>query len=203
LSEGFSLSVNTNNPVPDIRTAIHPTPDDVRNDAFVHRQLEADQSFAERAAAIRLQAGIRENIEGIGLEVGVFTLDQPGVEHSNFYAVLIERAGEGAGAAAPGILTIPNTVTSGGEMQMRALALFRDASGETSRDVSTEATWQLSDPSLGVLSPTGLFRAHPGAVGTVDIVARWNDGTHEHSGTFTITVSDVTIDTSATLDIIQ
>lgn len=202
VSEGFSFNLNTKNPVSDLRSVIHPTPDEVRNDAFIHRQLDLDKEFAARAAAIRQEGGIRDDIQGIGLEAGVLTLNMPGVQHSNFFAVAV-TAPSAQSTASPSVIALPTMVQAGGEIQLQANAMFRDATGESSRDVSSEAIWQVSDPSLGVLSPTGLFQAYPDAAGTIDIVARWNDGTHEHSGMIHILVGgEIVVTTEATLEIV-
>lgn len=177
LEQGFTVNYNTRNPPTNAPAATMPTPDDTRNDAFVREQLKADQTFAAEAAKLRRDAGMIEDVSGVGLEAGPYTLDEPGVEHSGFTYVLIE--------AVDGKTMDDGTVVmlDDSDQQFKAYAVFMDANGERRVDVTDRGVvWQLEDPSVGVMGSTGLFHSAPGFMGDVYLVARYNDGTHEHSG---------------------
>ncbi|MCL4732454.1 FecR domain-containing protein [Patescibacteria group bacterium] len=176
LSEGFTTDFDTRNPPQDFPSVILPTTDDDRNEPFVRRQLKADAIFAEEASRIRRDAGIQEDVSRVGHEAGVFTLDEPSAVHSGFQRVEIEAVD-------------PKTLDDGtvvmlddSDQAFRAYAIFIDARGERRDDITARATWQLGNSDTGVLSPTGLFHSAAGYMGGVNIVARYNDGTHEHSG---------------------
>jgi hypothetical protein len=108
------------------------------------------------------------DIAGIGEEAGPYTLAFE--EHSNFQGVRIEG---------PVQLSVDDVVG------FRAFAYFSDGSPE--QEVTDLDVWQLSDPTRASIDDAGTLVGL--APGEVAVVARWNDGTHEHSGTVTVRVS--------------
>lgn len=174
LEEGFSLRFDPGRPPRDISAAVVPTPDDVRNDPWIRRELAADAAFAKRAADVRRAYGADERPDGIGSEAGPYTLDSQG--HSNFRTVRVSVA-DGS-----------RSVAAGSSIGLAALAVFTEPAGERTEDVTTRATWQVSDARLATIDGRGRLSVKPEAFGTITVVARWNDGTHEHSGSVALSI---------------
>lgn len=174
LEEGFSLRIDPGNPPRDLSSAVFPTPDEVRNDPWIRKQLAADASFAKRAAEIRRAYGSDDTADGIGAEAGPYTLDSR--EHSNFRTVRVS-ATDGS-----------RSVAAGSSVGLSAVAVFTEPAGERMEDVTTRAAWQISDSRLGMIDANGRLTVKPESFGMITIVARWNDGTHEHSGFLTLSI---------------
>jgi len=188
LEPGFSASLNLASLPSSLMNAVQPTTDDVRNDHWVQSQLRKDVDFAKRASAIRRENGSNDQAGNIGKELGPFLLDQVGAQHSGFHGIAI---------SAP-----TQIVSVGGTLQLKADALITDATGqEATKDVTALANWQVSDRSIASIDAAGVLTATQ-KNGPVMIVARWNDGTHEHSGTFVVSIgAGVQIDTTSSLEI--
>lgn len=174
---GFTAEFQTDRPPANIATALSPTPDEVRDDFWIRYQLKADEDFANRAIDIRNQNGTDETAGTIGYEAGPFTLDLPNTQHSGFYHVKITTDGG-------------TSVASGGSLQLHAFPEFNSPDGTTSShaEVTGQATWQVSDSSLGSVDGDGVFHADATANGIETVIARWNDMTHEHSGSIQLVV---------------
>lgn len=185
IESGFSANFYTEQPPQDLKRALLPTSDEVRDDYFVRRQLRADEDFAKRANEERRRLGLpTQDIHTIGHEAGAFVLDQPGMMHSGYRMIEI----------------VPDdrqtTLTLGQPIFVRGYAIFEDERGHRSQDVTTLASWQAYNPDQGFVDEPmfqlsdNRLRLTPTATGTLTIIARWNDGTHEHSGTMTFTVGE-------------
>ena len=231
LQPGFSMTLEKTSGQKKIgcEETIHPTPDDVRNDHFVRAALKSDEEFATRATQARINIFKKEpsfipfllrqlgreirlklstnpnelqavydrfNMDyvtpealvpvNIGSEAGPFTMNEPNATHSNFGGVRV--------------LSEQRLVTAGQTVQLRAFAFFSDGTAE--KDVTSLATWESSDQRVGQISKDGMLRTFK--EGTLTVVARWNDGTHEHSNTMTVVINpEITITNNALLKILQ
>lgn len=148
-----------------------------------------DQDFAQQAIKERNTLGTDEKATGIGDEAGPYTLNQPGVVHSGYHGILITPE-NGKTQPAPG-----ETIA------LNAAAEFTINNKETTQDVTSKATWQLSDPSLATIDSSGHLTVAKDAKGTLIVVARWNDTTHEHSGFITFAIGSAgaaTLNSSST-----
>ncbi len=179
---GFSLPLNMNGLAPDSQSLVEPTPDEIRNDPWIREQLAADAGFAVNNQPIRTLLGAADNpadLNRIGTEAGPYTMDQPGAVHSGFVRVEVESD-----------VDVENIV-AGSSWQLHAFAVMETPNGLQRQEVTTTATWQVRDPVLLAVSPSGRAEAAP-ATGADDrivhVVARWNDGTHEHSGIISIRI---------------
>ncbi|HWQ99578.1 MAG TPA: FecR domain-containing protein [Candidatus Methylomirabilis sp.] len=176
LEPGFSANFNPTTSPSTLQEVVKPTLDEVRNDHWVRAQLRLDEDFAKRAAEIRRQNGSDDVAGGIGFEAGPFTMDEAGFTHSGYHAVKITSK------------TGSNAVALGGALALKADAMFQAAAAETSQDVTSKAAWQVSNSEIATIDKDGILHASADHGGFVNIVARWNDGTHEHSGTIQVIV---------------
>lgn len=155
---------------------LRPTSDAVRNDPWIRSQLEADKEFVRRVAPIRERLGDRERDEGVGDEAGAFTADV--ASDSGFVRIEVEEqttvAGQTSAILAPG-----------GTLAFKAYAVFRDASGERREDVTDRIRLAFSTSQLRSPRP-GMIEVAQDASGPAMIVARYNDGTREHSAAFDV-----------------
>lgn len=190
LRTGLTTSFNSSHPNLTLAASQYFTPDQTRNDHWIRAQLRLDEEFARRAGDIRRDAGIDEDVSSVGSEAGSFTLDQPGVTHSSFRGVSLDLNG-----------TDEQNIVPGGSYQLKALALIEKSDGAIEQhDVTDLATWQTTDPAVAGVEK-GRVTIPQGATGSFSIIARWNDGTHEHSNEYKFTVqpsngTTTTIDTN-------
>jgi hypothetical protein len=160
---------------PTIFDAVFITPDEIRNDHWVRAQLKADEDFAKRANAEREDRGASQDISSIGHEAGPFTLDvQP---HSNYRGVELVVPSEA------------RTLSPGSTTQLQAFALFETTSGIERRDVTSQATWVIQDPSRATIAQGRLDVSPQALPGILHVGARFNDGTHEHSAITDLNIS--------------
>ena len=184
VGDGLTATFELGTPPAKLANATWFTPDQVRNDHWVRGQLRADEEFAKRATAVRREYGSDDEVGTIGQEAGPFTLDQQGVTHSNFRGVLIDFVGN-----TPTVSRGDTSSASPGDtLHLIAFALLDDTTGMKQMDVTARATWQVSDASKASIDGKGVLQITASAIGTVGVIARWNDGTHEHSDTKTFTV---------------
>lgn len=178
---GFSLALpNINSAPANAQPLVQPTPDDVRNDLWVRKQLQLDEAFAGQAAAARQKLGVIDDpqeISAIGNEAGPYTLNQLGEMHSGFMGVEI--------------VSDRKEVMQVEQWQLQAFALIETPNGVQRRDITQLATWQVSDPSVITIDANGTaymdaYEPYVEQGFPVSLVARWNDGTHEHSGQYLI-----------------
>jgi hypothetical protein len=184
IGAGFGSLVN---PV-----TIEPTSDDVRNDPWVREQLRKDAEFAKRVAETRKKLGDTVDDGNVGNEAGPYTLDQPGITHSNYRELRIVNAAQ------------RTNLNPGEIVKLQALAVFIDPQSgkESTRDVTKEATWQVTyaEPAYATFDREGTMFVGKYPDAQFSVVARWNDGTHEHSGTQTFVVGQgVIVDTQVQL----
>lgn len=187
LEPGFTLMHGVTTEERPFAAHIVPTPDSVRNDAFIRAQLAADNAFIERVRTMRQELGDTETYEAVGNEAGPFTLT--GGEHSNYQYLELKSS-----------QPLTSALTPGESIALTAEAIFNNTGALTRQDVSRSATWQLSDTSLATISDSGTLTAKNG-IGTVIVVARWNDGTHEHSSSIRVPIGETTVDTASTIRI--
>ncbi|MEN9558437.1 MAG: hypothetical protein RL141_806 [Candidatus Parcubacteria bacterium] len=180
LESGFSFSDGAGYAPTDAFTAhIQPTPDETRNDPWIRAQLQADKAFLQRVEAVRRQLGDDlSSYEKIGDEAGPFTLHE-GMEHSSYQGIEIR----------PGrpITSLPNDES----LTLDAIARFNEQGAVRQDEITRNATWQLSDTSLATLTNDGVLTAADQGSGVVTVVARWNDGTHEHSHSLDIRIGEI------------
>ncbi len=174
LETGFTMSLDTTSPPPEFDQTIFPTPDETRNDPWIRAQLRADQDFVQRVRAVRRALGDMSTLDSVGDEAGPYTLDDPNATHDGYMAVQIIPPDTG-----PALVT-------GQTINFTALAIFQDQNGQaSSREVTDQAIWQSSDPSILTVEQGSATAV---GEGPVTVIARWNDGTHEHSGSIRLTV---------------
>lgn len=176
LYSGFSLSADLKNLPSDFTQSILATPDETRLDLWVQQQLKNDVDFVKRSTEIRKQLGDGNDYSQVGNETGPFTLNLPNAKHSGYHTVLLTASDN------------RTSLNAGEIVQLNAQAQFIDDAGKAAtKEVTNQATWQISDPALAAVDKNGLLVLNKFPSGMFTVVARWNDGTHEHSGSLAFT----------------
>ncbi len=132
---GFTALVDTTGATP---PRVVPTPDETVNQTWIQRQLDEDAAFGAGVMDARgmLGAAAVEESRALQQEADSGVLRDPGVEHSNFLRVDVVSP------------TQRLTLEPGRPLALQAFAVFVTPNGLVSRDVTAEATWQVSRPDL-------------------------------------------------------
>lgn len=200
ISDGFSAMINTAQPPATVDEVLSPTSDVIRNDSWIQEQLDDDAVFSKRVIDIRNALGVVDAVAEYrevqkAADSGV--LRDPGVDYSDYERLTVLSP------------TQQYMLSAATPLQLQALAHFTRTKGEETRDVTKLATWSVSHPDRATVQ-NGIVTLVPSAPGTtntdansaplnttpgvadntVEIVARWHDGTHEHSAAVTVLLAN-------------
>lgn len=179
IAEGFGARIDTDRPPESIDKVLAPTPDATRNDSWVQQQLDLDALFARHAIDVRYGLGVEDPVAEyklVQVEADSGVLMDPGAPHSDFQRVDVVSPNQ------------QDVLRPDGSVALRAFAVFQRQNGEERVDVTDKATWQISHPDRAVVEK-GVVRLVAADGASVVVVARWNDGTHQHSGALTLTIA--------------
>lgn len=132
---GFTALVDTTGTTP---PRVVPTPDETVNQTWIQRMLDEDAAFGAGVMDARTMLGAAavEESRKLRQQADSGVLQDPGVEHSDFLRVDVVSP------------TQRLTLESGRPLALQAFAVFVTPNGLVSRDVTAEATWQVSRPDL-------------------------------------------------------
>ncbi len=169
-----------------------PTPDATRNDPWIQRQLEADKEFIQRVLPIREQLGDTERYDDVGNETAADASSAAPTNGGTFdrIEVELEQEGEASPILAPGET-----------LAFRAYAVYAQYPMARREEVTDKVRLAFSSPYLRLVRP-GAIEVARDATGPAMIVARYNDGTEEHSAAFDVFLGempDIQIDTQTQL----
>ena len=193
LASGFTYSDGAGHaPEDGFMTQVQPTPDATRNDPWIKRQLIADQEFIARVLPIREQLGDKERYENVGNETAADGAMAAPANGGVFDRIEVELTQEGE--------TSP-ILAPGETLAFRAYAVYAQNPTARREEVTDKVRLAFSSPSLRLVRP-GLIEVARDANGPATIVARYNDGTEEHSVFFNVflgTMPKVYIETQTQL----
>ncbi|MEK7073190.1 MAG: FecR family protein [Patescibacteria group bacterium] len=200
ISEGFSATINTAQPPATVNEVLSPMSDVIRNDSWIQEQLDDDAVFSKHVIDIRNALGVVDAVAEYrevqkAADSGV--LRDPGVDYSDYERLTVLSPSQ------------QYVLFAATPLQLQALAHFTRTKGEETRDVTKLATWTVSHPDRATVqngvvtlvpfvsgmtsndANSAPLNVTPGvADNTVEIVARWHDGTHEHSAAVTVLLAN-------------
>lgn len=214
--EGFSAAIDTARPPTSVDEVLYPTPDAARNDSWVQEQLDDDAVFSENAIDVRGGLGVEDPVaeyKEVQKDADSGVLRDPGAAHSGYQGLTLLSPSQQYVVSADAPLRLQAFARILGEngedtrdvteratwfvshperASVESGVVTLVSAAATDVTVTTEVTLLINGKPVDGGADAGDANSAPqNAVPgvseeTVEVVARWHDGTHEHSAAVTV-----------------